>query len=69
MLDEKVRDTYEIGSNQMNIKIRREIWDPLLEEMRHSLGLSDESKIIPHMHNMLIYGPGQFFKKHQDAKN
>jgi len=68
LLDETVRDTQEISSDRMQVTIEEASLTSMLTKMRHDLGLSNHVKLIPHLHNMLIYGPGQFFKEHQDSE-
>lgn len=40
----------------------------MLNYMREQLGLAEDTILRPHLHNLLIYGPGQFFKPHQDSE-
>lgn len=70
LLDPAVRDTWEIPGSRVSIDPRR--WEPALkkalERIRRDLGLSLDSRINAELHNLLIYGPGQFFKTHQDSE-
>ncbi|WP_339057830.1 2OG-Fe(II) oxygenase [Candidatus Regiella endosymbiont of Tuberolachnus salignus] len=68
LLDKKVRDTHEIPADQLRITYDREIMHNMLEGMRSTLGLPENAVLTPHLHNMLIYTPGQFFKAHQDSE-
>jgi len=40
----------------------------MLDYMHEQLGLAEDTILRPHLHNLLIYGPGQFFKPHQDSE-
>jgi hypothetical protein len=68
--DPRVRDTWEIPKSR--IKIDEPRWGktlrPLLERLRRDLGLSDGSHLKAKLHNMLVYGPGQFFATHRDSE-
>ena len=70
LLDPAVRDTEEIPGSRISIDLDR--WKPALaralERIRRDLGLSLDSRIEAQLHNLLIYGPGQFFKTHQDSE-
>lgn len=68
LLDKNIRDTQEIPADKLRIKQNENIFATMLDEARISLGLSDNAKLIPHLHNMLIYGQDQFFKSHQDSE-
>ncbi len=67
VLNEKVRSTEEIKGDALKVH-KSPAFDSMLDHMRKDLGLPGSAKIIPHLHNMLIYKPGQFFKKHQDTE-
>jgi hypothetical protein len=68
--DPRVRDTWEIPKSR--IKIDESRWGktlgPLLERIRRDLGLGDASRLKSQLHNMLVYGPGQFFATHRDSE-
>ena len=42
--------------------------DAMLDAMRMTLGLPANARLVPHLHNLLIYESGQFFKPHQDSE-
>ncbi|MBI2828267.1 MAG: 2OG-Fe(II) oxygenase, partial [Acidobacteria bacterium] len=68
--DPRVRDTFEIPKTRMKIDERR--WrntlQPMLDRVRRDLGLPDGTSLRAALHNMLVYGPGQFFVTHQDSE-
>jgi hypothetical protein len=70
LLDPKVRDVWEIPKS--NIKIDNRRWkntlNPALDAVKSQLGLPPESRLKAHLHNMLVYQPGQFFTPHQDSE-
>lgn len=70
LLDRRVRDTWEIPKSRVKIDRRR--WNrtlgPVLEGLRADLGLADGSRLRAELHAMLVYGPGQFFERHQDSE-
>ena len=70
LLDERVRDGWEIGKRQIKIDARR--WrrtlDPQLVQIGRDLGLPGGCAFRAELHNMLVYGPGQFFAPHQDSE-
>ncbi|HEY4244554.1 MAG TPA: 2OG-Fe(II) oxygenase [Kofleriaceae bacterium] len=70
LLDRRVRDTSEIGKRDIEIDTRR--WrrtlDPELERIARDLGLPPGTKLRAELHNLLVYGPGQFFAPHQDSE-
>src|SRR6266849_1151669 len=41
---------------------------PLLDRVRRDLGVTDGSRLKAELHNMLVYGPGQFFAGHRDSE-
>ncbi|MBI1874595.1 MAG: hypothetical protein HYS05_12035 [Acidobacteria bacterium] len=69
-LDPRVRDTWEIPKSRVRIDERR--WAtrfrPLLDRIRCDLGLADGSHLKAELHNMLVYGPIQFFATHRDSE-
>lgn len=69
-LDRRVRDTCEIPKSRIRIDQRRwrETLGPVLDRVRRDLGLPDDSGLNAELHNMLVYGPGQFFLSHQDSE-
>ena len=69
-LDRRVRDTWEIPGAQIHIdepRWRRTL-SPKLERIRRDLGLPDACRLKAHLHNMLVYAPGQFFAPHRDSE-
>ena len=69
-LDRRVRDTWEIPAIRLSIDERR--WArtlvPQLERIRRDLGLPGKCRLRADLHNLLVYGPGQFFAPHQDSE-
>jgi len=69
-LDPRVRDTWEIAGSRISIDQSR--WmntlAPKLERICRGLGLPQGSKLTTELHNMLVYGPRQFFAPHQDSE-
>lgn len=68
LLDQAVRDTQEISAHQLRIHCNGDAFPQMLDVMREALGLSENAKLTAHLHNMLIYETGQFFKPHQDSE-
>lgn len=68
LLDKAVRDTSEISSDKLSVQINQKKLNRMLDDMREQLGLAEDTILRPHLHNLLIYGPGQFFKPHQDSE-
>jgi hypothetical protein len=68
LLDDSVRDTHEITADKLCVTINDTILNEMLGDVRETLGLDEHSKLVPHLHNLLIYGAGQFFDKHQDSE-
>ena len=68
LLDKAVRDTSEISVDKVSVQINQQKFNQMLTDMRKQLGLSEDTILTPHLHNLLIYGPGQFFKPHQDSE-
>lgn len=70
LLDWRVRDTGEIPARR--VKINRRRWNrtlqPMLAALGTDLGLAPEQRLSAELHSLLIYGPGQFFKRHQDSE-
>lgn len=68
--DPSVRDTWEIPKSRLTIDGRR--WRntllPMLDRIRCDLGLPEGCRMRAALHNMLVYGPGQFFLTHQDSE-
>jgi len=70
LLDERVRDTWEIRKSQIKIDARawRRTLDRELASLRRLLGLPDGGKLVPVFDKLLVYAPGQFFAPHQDSE-
>ncbi len=70
LLDRRVRDTWEIGKRQIKLDARhwRRTLDPKLTLIARDLGLPEGAKLRAELHNLLVYGPGQFFAPHQDSE-
>ena len=68
LTDEKVRHTHEIAADKLHVSTNDKSFATMMDKMRTALGLDGDAKLIPHLHNMLIYDPGQFFKTHQDTE-
>jgi predicted 2-oxoglutarate/Fe(II)-dependent dioxygenase YbiX len=66
--DDNVRDTYEIAADQLDVDISTNMLGKMMSDMRAKLSLPPHIELEPHLHNLLIYGPGQFFKPHQDSE-
>ena len=70
LLDRSVRDSWEIPANRLRIDRKR--WDrtllPAVDALRRELGLPEGRRLVPELHNLLVYGPGQFFLPHQDSE-
>lgn len=68
LLDQTVRDTKEISANHLQIDYDKKYFSRLLEEVRVGLGLPSEAELSAHLHNLLVYEQGHFFKPHQDSE-
>ena len=68
VLDKEVRNTQEISHEKLQVKIEPQILKDLLANVRDDFGLSENITLSAHLHNMLVYAPGQFFKRHQDTE-
>jgi len=70
LLDTRVRDTCEIPIRAVKVDKRR--WSrtlgPMLRALGTDLGLPSGSRLEAALHGMLVYGPGQFFLRHQDSE-
>lgn len=70
LLDRRVRDTWEVPRSRVKIDRRR--WNrtllPVLDQLRGDLGLPEACRLKAELHSMLVYGPGQFFRTHQDSE-
>jgi hypothetical protein len=68
LLDTAVRDTCEIAADALQVDWDVPVLADILARMRATLGLPAQAILVPHLHNLLVYGPGQFFKPHQDSE-
>lgn len=68
LVDKTIRDTFEISADKISVQINEQKLNQMLTHMREQLGLSEDTILIPHLHNLLIYKAGQFFKPHQDSE-
>jgi len=68
LLNKQVRDTHEISADQLTVTWDAQALDTLVSTMRNALGLPHNARLVPHLHNLLVYEPGQFFKPHQDTE-
>ncbi|KAG8196085.1 hypothetical protein JTE90_007825 [Oedothorax gibbosus] len=68
IVDENVRNTHEIAAEKLHVIIEESAMTQTLNKIREELGLHNTSVLSPHLHNMLIYGRGHFFKLHQDTE-
>ncbi|MEU4596715.1 2OG-Fe(II) oxygenase [Nocardia sp. NPDC023988] len=70
LLDPTVRDTWEIPAALVTVEEER--WNsaltPILDELRTELGLPAHSPLTAELHSMLLYEPGQFFRRHRDSE-
>jgi 2-oxoglutarate-Fe(II)-dependent oxygenase superfamily protein len=74
LLDKKVRNAWEIPASRL--KVEKDRWNavlrPALDELAIDLGLASAGRrravLKAHLHNLLIYQPGQFFTAHQDTE-
>lgn len=67
LLDTSVRDTWEIAAREVQLSGKALI-DAELNRVRDHLGLADSCTLEARLHNLLVYGPGQFFAPHQDGE-
>ena len=69
-IDPSVRDTWEISADQLLLKNPK--WSALLkkalERISRDIGLAPSGLLQAELHNLLVYGPGQFFATHQDSE-
>jgi hypothetical protein len=65
LLDKRVRDTGELCADTLALRWADGVCDALQGEVASVLGLQQAEA---RLHNLLVYGPGQFFKPHQDTE-
>lgn len=68
ILNTTVRDASEISADKISVQINPQKLKQMLAQMRDCLGLSENGVLTPYLHNLLIYGPGQFFKPHRESE-
>jgi hypothetical protein len=65
LLDKRVRDTGELPADTLALHWAQGACDALQAEVATALGLQQIEALL---HDLLVYGPGQFFKPHQDTE-
>lgn len=65
LLDPLVRDTGEMDAQALQLRWADGALNRLQQEVAQALGLPE---VQAHPHKLLVYGPGQFFKPHQDTE-
>lgn len=69
LLDPNVRNTWQVPLERVRIDERwRETLLPVLDTLRAGLGLASACELSAELHSMLVYEPGQFFRRHQDSE-
>jgi hypothetical protein len=70
LLDRRVRDALEIPRSALKVDARQ--WSrtllPALQALGKDLGIPAGGRLRAQLHNLLVYGPGQFFRPHQDSE-
>jgi 2OG-Fe(II) oxygenase superfamily len=65
VLDTRVRHTGEISADRLSLHWAAGAFATLQAQAAQALGLP---RLEARLHNLLVYGPGQFFKPHQDTE-
>jgi hypothetical protein len=65
LLNPEVRSSNEIAADAIQITWAENAFETLLKEVSEKL---NSDLLQARLHNLLIYGPGQFFKQHQDSE-
>lgn len=65
LLDTAVRHTGEVSADLLSLDWQPGVFAALQREVAQALGVE---RLDAWVHNLLIYGPGQFFKSHQDTE-
>ncbi|GAB1386718.1 hypothetical protein MASR1M59_18660 [Melaminivora sp.] len=65
LLDTRVRDTGRIASHHVQLHWDAAVLQALQAQVAQALGLA---ALELRLHDLLVYGPGQFFKPHQDTE-
>lgn len=68
LLDTTVRDTAEIAASDIQLHLNPTVMARLVAKLAQDLALDAQEIATPELHNLLIYGKGQFFKPHQDSE-
>ncbi len=68
LTDTSIRNTQEIASHYVDVDFQPNILESILDETKEQLGLAAHTDLSAHLHNLLIYSPGQFFKPHRDSE-
>jgi hypothetical protein len=70
LLDARVRAAWEIDRGRVKIDARRwrQALAPQLVQIGRDLGVPAGGALRAELHNLLVYGPGQFFAPHQDSE-
>ncbi len=70
IVDPRVRSGWEVRKTRVKINGRR--WNPALRghlaTIQRELGLSSSGRLEAALDKLTIYGPGEFFKLHQDSE-
>lgn len=65
LLDPTVRHTGEVSADRLSLDWQPGAFAALKQAVAQALGVE---RLDAWLHNLLIYGPGQFFKPHQDTE-
>lgn len=65
LLDTGVRHTGEVSADRLGLHWQSGAFAALQHDVARALGVE---RLDAWLHNLLIYGPGQFFKPHQDTE-
>ncbi|MDQ3235491.1 MAG: 2OG-Fe(II) oxygenase [Pseudobdellovibrionaceae bacterium] len=70
LLDPNVRNTMEIKGGRLQVEGPQWIHsvNQMLNQLLVNLGITDVNSVELTLHNLLVYGKGQFFKPHQDSE-
>lgn len=67
-LDTNIRDSQSIQANALKVNIKDKSLAAVLDRIKTGLNIENNCSLEPHLYNLLIYGPGQFFGKHRDSE-
>jgi hypothetical protein len=68
LTDANVRHTHEVAGDKLHVSMNDNSFASMMDKFRAKLGIDADAKLTPHLHNMLIYQSGQFFKMHRDTE-